>query len=160
MKTEAAERAESTKSALRASGAIVRASDPKAKAATLGGIAMSDPASSAAAGGILAALTKLLPAAVGATVMAMVDHPKDRREFILRVLVAFAVGYYLRGPAIDFLHSFSLFSWVDKADDDHKHAVSFLLGACGWSVIGGAAMLLKKFRADPLAVVDDVKKAV
>lgn len=105
-------------------------------------------------------LVKLIPAGVGAAIMACVDHPKDRREFFARVLVAFAFGYYLRASTIDFLHSFSLFAWLDRTNDDHKMTIAFLLGAVGWSVLGALAMLLKRFRNDPIKTIEDGKKVM
>lgn len=100
----------------------------------------------AALSGVLA---KLFPAALGAVLMAAVDHPKSRKEFFLRVFVAISVAYYMRAAAFDFIHSFTLFAWLDSANDDHKTAVTLALGAVSWFVLGAAAMMLRKLRADP-----------
>lgn len=153
MKTEATDRAETVSASLRASGAIVRASDPKAKAVTLGGI-MTDPASAGAAG----LLAKLLPAGIGAGLMILVDPPQSKRELFLRLFAGMGCSFLFTSTVLDLLHSFSMFAFLDKANHDHRMAVAGALGAVGWFLLGGAAMLLKKYRADPLAAVEDAKK--
>jgi hypothetical protein len=77
---------ESAETPLLASNAIVKATDPRASFTTLRGSVMND-ATYAAAGGLLA---KLLPAGLGAALMIAVDTPKTRREWFLRIFVAFA----------------------------------------------------------------------
>lgn len=146
-------------SSLRASSALVKASDPKAAAVpTLGGI-MSDPTQSPEAASWCAAiLFKLLPGGLGAAVMIAVDPPASKRELFARMFVAFSCSLILGDVAFDALHSFSIFAFLDAAKRSHTVAVDFIVGGVGWFVIGAAAMLLKKYRADPLAIVDDVKK--
>lgn len=117
---------------------------------------MSDPASVVVSG----LLAKLLPAGLGAALMIAVDTPSTKREWFLRLFVAFACSWAFYGFTFDLLHSFSWFSFLDKRNEDHQFAVRALLGATGWFLLGGASMMLKRFRVDPVAVVDDVKKAI
>lgn len=114
-------------------------------------------ATSVVAGGMVA---KLLPAGIGAVLIAIVDPPQNKKEMFLRVLVAFVSSYLFSHIALDFAHQFSLFSFLDWSKDEHRVAVESLVGASGWFVLGAAAMLLKRFRADPIAAVQDVKKVV
>lgn len=136
-------------SAQRPNLSIVRPSD-RAAVSTLGG-AMADPNSQ---GGqwlaiALPTLSKLVPAGLGAAIMIAVDPPQNKRELFLRILVAFALSYMFTGVVIDFLHQFAWFSFLDRTKPEHRIPVEFLLGACGWSILGGIAMALKRFRQDP-----------
>lgn len=117
---------------------------------------MSDPAS-AVAGGLLA---KLLPAGIGAALMVAVDPPDSKTELFARVFVAFAASYLFGDAMFDFLQSFSLFSFMDHAKRAHSVAVDGIVGAMGWFVLGGASMMLKKFRNDPVKTVEDAKKVL
>lgn len=117
---------------------------------------VSEPAS-IAAGGLLA---KLLPAGVGALLIAIVDPPQNKREMFLRVLVAFVSSYLFSRFAFDWLHQFPTFAVLDWEKDEHRVAVEGLVGASGWFVLGAAAMLLKKLRADPVATIEEVKKVI
>lgn len=117
---------------------------------------MAEPASTVA-GGLLA---KLLPAGIGAAIMIAVDMPATKREWFARIFVAFAFSYAFYGLAFDFTKSIPWFSFLDKNNEDHQFAIRALLGATGWFVMGGAAMVLKKFRKDPVAAVADVKKSI
>jgi hypothetical protein len=158
MKTDATTRAEKAQSALIASIARVteRMNDPKAAVPTLGTI-MTEPTTTTAAAGLLA---KLLPAGIGAGLMVLVDPPQSKRELFLRLFAGMGCSFLFTGTVLDLLHSFALFAFLDKANHDHRMAVAGALGAVGWFVLGAAAMLLKKFRADPVATVEEVKKVV
>jgi hypothetical protein len=111
---------------------------------------MSDPAT-AVAGGIIA---KLLPAGIGAALMVAVDPPETKTELFGRVFVAFAASYLLGEFVFDFLQSFSLFSFMDYTKRAHVVAVDGIVGALGWFILGGASMMLKKFRNDPVKAVE------
>jgi hypothetical protein len=115
---------------------------------------MSDPAS-AAAGGLLA---KLLPAGIGAALMIAVDTPQTKREWFVRIFVAFSCSYAFYGFTFDLLHSLSWFSFLDRANEDHQFAVRTFLGATGWFLLGGGAMMLKRFKADPAATVREIRQ--
>lgn len=112
------------------------------------------------AGWLAAILYKLLPAALGAAIMVAVQLPESKREWFLRIFVALAASAVFCDFVFSFLHSFSLFSFLDEGKKGHVAAVAGLIGASAWFVMGGAAMWLKKFRADPVAAVGEAKKAV
>lgn len=116
--------------------------------------AMAEPAVSAGAGMLLA---KLLPAGVGAALMVAVDTPKTKKDWFVRLFVAFTCSYAFYGFAFDLLHSLSWFSFLDRANEDHQFAVRALLGASGWFLLGGGLQMLQKFRADPVATVKEVQ---
>lgn len=113
-----------------------------------------------AAGWLAVLLYKLLPAGAGAAIMICVDPPDTRRELFLRLFVAFACSFLFGDVVLDGLHSFSLLSFLDETKRMHRVAVDAITGGCGWFVIGGSVMLLKRFKADPLATVEEVKKAL
>lgn len=137
---------------LKASAVLTRASgDPRFHA---GAAAMADP-TAGAAGAILA---KLLPAGIGAALMVAVDPPKDKRELFVRLFVAFAFSYLFGDVLFDFLRSLDTFAFLSPAKRSHTTAVDGLAGAIGWSVLGAGSMWLKKFRADPVAAVEDAKR--
>lgn len=148
-----ADSAREIQAALRASGAITRASDPRAAVPTFGA-AMNDPT----AAGLLGLLAKLAPAGIGAAIMVMVDPPQSRRELFARLFVAFAFSYLFGDVMFDFAKSFHLFAFLDAAKRTHVIAVEGLAGAAGWFVMGGAAQLLKRFKADPMGAVNEVKR--
>lgn len=112
---------------------------------------------SIAASGLLA---KLFPPALAAFIVALVDPPQNKRELFLRVLVGLVFSYQFSHVGMDFLHQFSLFTFLDWNRDDHRVAIESVLGASGWFVVGAATMLFKKFQADPIGTVDAVKKEI
>lgn len=115
-------------------------------------------ATSAAASGLLA---KLLPAGLGAAIMILVDPPQNKRELFARLFVGLGLSFLLTRITMDFLHgNFSIFTVLDPRNVEHVCAVGGLWGAAGWFVVGGAAMWLKKFRADPMAAIEDAKRVV
>lgn len=120
----------------------------------LQGTTMAEPTSSAGAGVLLA---KLLPAGIGAALMIAVDTPQTKREWFVRIFVAFACSFTFYGFTFDLLKSLSWFAFLDRANEDHQFAIRALLGACGWFLLGGAAMVLKRFRADPAAAVRELR---
>lgn len=120
---------------------------------------MPDPTSSAAAAGGL--LAKLLPAGLGAAIMILVDPPQNKRELFARLFVGLGMSFLLTPFTIDFLHSnVGLFNVLDYHNVQHVCAVAGAWGAVGWFIVGAAAMWLKKFRADPMAAIEDAKKVV
>lgn len=116
--------------------------------------------SSPETGWAAALLFKLLPGGLGAAVMICVDPPQSKRELFARMFVAFVASALLGDVVFDMLHTFSLFAFLDAGKRMHTVGVDFLVGGAGWFVIGAAAMLLKKYRADPLSAIEDAKKVV
>lgn len=122
---------------------------------------MQDHISPEAAGWIAAAmptLAKLVPAGLGALIMVAIDPPQSRRELFARLAAAGACSMFLGDIALDALHSW--FAFIDPTKHTHHAAVSFLVGACGWFVLGGLAVVLKKLRADPIATIQEGKEKV
>jgi hypothetical protein len=108
--------------------------------------------------GLLSALlTKLLPAGIGAAIMIAVDMPSSKRELFLRVFVAMACSIVFGEALFDYLDSTDWFAFLDPLKHMHHAAVNAVLGGAGWFVMGGAAMMLKRFRADPAAAVQAIK---
>lgn len=130
--------------------------DPRAAVTTLQGAVMADPTGGAAAG----LLAKLLPAGIGAALMIAVDTPSTKREWFVRIFVAFVCSWAFYGFTFDLLKSLSWLSFMDRKDEDHQFAVRALLGAGGWFVLGGGAQLLRRWKSDPLKAIEDGKKAV
>lgn len=114
---------------------------------------MSEPASSGVAGALL---YKLLPAGLGAAIMVCVDPPRSKRDLFARAFVAFAMSYLFGDVAFEITRSFSSFAFLDPNKASHVNAVGGVVGAAGWFVAGGVAVLLKRFRRDPLKTVDSV----
>lgn len=112
------------------------------------------------AGGLAVIFSKLLPPAVGAAIMIAVDMPTTKRDWFVRIFVAFASSWLFGEVFFDFLDSFSWFSFLDPAKRAHTTAVDGLLGAIGFSVASGAAVMLKKFRTKPMETVDDLIERV
>jgi hypothetical protein len=120
---------------------------------------MSDPTQSPeAASWIAAILYKLLPAAVGAAIMVAVSLPQTKAEWFKRIFVALACSLIFCDFTFDLLKSFALFAFLDHGKKAHVSAVAGLIGASAWFVMGGAAMWLKRFRADPMAAVRGARK--
>ena len=107
------------------------------------------------AGWLAAAAAKLLPAGLGALLIAAVDVPENRRELFLRVFVAMGCSILLGDIAIDYLAS--SFGFVNAAKHSHQAAVNGIVGAVGWFALGGVSQLLKKFRGDPTGTIKDLK---
>jgi hypothetical protein len=102
---------------------------------------------------LAALLAKFLPAAVGAGVMIAVDWPKTRRDAFARIFCAFSMSYLFGDVAFDFLQSFNLFSFLDPIKHGHKTAVDGLMGATGWSLASGVAVMMRRFRKKPFDVL-------
>lgn len=120
---------------------------------------MQDHIPSDTAGWLAAALptlSKLVPAGLGALIMVAIDPPQNRRELFWRLAAAGMCSMFLGDLALDALHSW--FSFIDPTKHTHHAAVSFIVGACGWFVLGAMGVALKKLRADPVAAVAEVKK--
>ncbi len=112
------------------------------------------------AGGLAVLLAKFFPAAVGAALMIAVDPPKTKRQLFARAFVAFCASYLFGDIFFDFLHSTSLFSFLNDAKRSHHTAVDGFVGAVGWFVAGGFAVLLKRWRTKPLKTMDDLIERV
>lgn len=99
---------------------------------------------------------KLVPAGLGALIMVAIDPPANRKELFYRLAAAGLCSIFLGDIAIDALHAW----WpvIDPMKHTHQSAVSFIVGGCGWFVLGGLGILLKKLRTDPVGVIEDVKK--
>lgn len=121
---------------------------------------MQDQLSIPEAGWVAAILYKLLPAAAGAAIMVAVQLPESKREWFLRIFVALATSALFCDFAFDMLHSFGLFSFLQEGKKSHVAAVAGLIGATAWFLLGGAAMYLKRFRADPTGAIADARKVV
>lgn len=110
---------------------------------------MSEPASSAAAG---IALAKLLPAGLGAALMVAVDMPKTRGELFARFFVAFACSHLFGDVVLNILQQ-----WVPHLTG---RAVDGGLGALGYFLAGGVAVLAKRFKRQPLVTADKIRRAM
>lgn len=108
------------------------------------------------ASGLAVLLAKFFPAAVGAALMIAVDPPKTKRDLFARAFVAFAASYLFGDILFDFLQTFNLFAFLNDAKRSHHTAVDGFVGAVGWFIAGGAAVLLKRFRAKPMETIDDM----
>lgn len=113
-----------------------------------------------AAGGLAALLAKLAPPGIGAAIMILVDPPESKREVFARAFVAFACSYLFGDTLFDFLQTTGTFHFLDAAKRAHHVAVDGGIGALGWAFTGGIAMLMRKWKADPLAVIRDAKDAL
>ena len=118
---------------------------------------MPDPISNEAGGAVAALVTKFLPAAAGAALMILVDMPKTKREYFIRFACAFLVSGLFGEVLFDFLDSFTLFSFLDHSKRTHITAIDGLAGACGYFLVGGIAMWLNRFRADPKGAIADAR---
>lgn len=114
---------------------------------------MQENPSGHAASALAALLVKFLPAAVGAGIMIAVDWPKTKKDAFVRIFCAFSMSYLFGDVVFDFLQTTSLFSFLDHARHGHRVAVDGLMGATGWSIASGAAVMLKKFRKKPFEVI-------
>lgn len=112
-----------------------------------------------ATGWLAALLYKFLPAGLGAAIMIAVEPPKTRRELFWRLVAAFVCSAMFGELAMDALRSFSLFAFVDAGKRSHQAAVDFIVGGSGWFVLGGAGVLLRKWRSDPAAAAEDARRA-
>lgn len=110
---------------------------------------MSEPASGAVAG---IALAKLLPAGLGAALMVAVDMPKTRGELFARFFVAFACSHLFGDVTLAILQQ-----WVPHLTG---RAVDGGLGALGYFLAGGIAVLAKRFKRQPLVTADKIRRAM
>lgn len=110
---------------------------------------MSEPASSAAAG---IALSKLLPAGLGAALMVAVDMPKTRGELFARFFVAFASSHLFGDVTLAILQQ-----WVPLLTG---RAVDGGLGALGYFLAGGVSVMAKRFKAKPLETAGKIRRAL
>lgn len=108
---------------------------------------------------LAAVLYKFLPAGLGAFIMILVEPPKTRRELFWRLVAAFICSAVFGELAMDWLHSLSWFAFLDPLKRSHQAAIDFIVGGSGWFLLGGAGVMLRKWRGDPLAAIDSVKRA-
>lgn len=110
-----------------------------------------------AAGWLSAVAAKFLPAVLGATIMVLVDMPRTKREAFARFFVALAASYLWGDMAFDAMRSTAAFAWVQPR---HLAGVYGIVGACGYFVAGGAAMLLRGFKRSPMEWLAGAWKAM
>lgn len=110
------------------------------------------------AGWLAAVLYKFLPAGLGAAIMIAVEPPKTRGELFWRLVAAFICSAMLGEVVMDALASFALFDWLDPAKRSHQAGVDFVVGGSGWFLLGGAGVMLRRWRGDPVAAAEDAKK--
>lgn len=121
---------------------------------------MFDQTNSPEAGSLAFILAKFFPAAVGAALMIAVDTPKTKGQLFARAFVAFAASYLFGDVLFDFLQTLNLFAFLNDAKRAHHTAIDGFVGAVGWFVAGGLAVLLKRFRTKPLKTIDDLIERV
>lgn len=110
---------------------------------------------------IAALLYKFLPAGLGAAIAILVDPPKTKRDIFTRFFAAFVCSAMLGDVVFAALKAnVGWLSFLDPTKRAHTSAVDFIMGAVGWFIVGGAVMWLKKFRAEPVAAVEEAKKAL
>lgn len=102
-----------------------------------------------------AGILKLLPAGLGAAIMVAVDPPKTRTEMLARAFVAFAFSHLFGDVAATLAANY--IPGFDGLTDGHRRALDGALGALGWSVCGGVAVIAKRFRRDPFRTVRNLK---
>lgn len=115
---------------------------------------MSEPTSSAAAG---IAISKLLPAGIGAAIMISVDMPKTKGELFSRLFVAFTFSHLFGDAAMALLAAYAP---AFAAAHGVSRAVDGTLGALGFFVAGGVAVLAKRFKRQPLKTAGQIRRAV
>jgi hypothetical protein len=108
----------------------------------------------------LAFFWKFMPGPLGALVMIAVDTPKTKTELFWRLVVAYIATVMLGDILFDFLRSFSTFAFLSPFKKTHTAAVDFVVGGCGWFVLGGAAMWLRRFQSNPVAAIAEAKEKV
>ena len=123
---------------------------------------MQDQTNNIAEAGLLAlVLSKFLPPAIGAGIMVAVDPPKTKRDLFARAFVAFAASWLFGETLFDFLdNNVAIFAFLDHAKKSHVTAIDGALGAVGWFIAGGVAVLLKRFRTKPMKTIDDLIERV
>lgn len=112
------------------------------------------PADGASGAAVGVGLLKLLPAGLGAAIMVAVDPPRNRREMFARAFVALAMSYLFSDAAAAYVASVAP-AWFDVVK--HRTALDGLIGAFGWFVAGGAAVMAARFKRRPLETVRDVR---
>jgi hypothetical protein len=117
------------------------------------------PHSTEAAGWLAAVLYKFLPAGLGALLMVAVEPPKTRKELFWRLVAAFVCSAMLGEFVMDFLDSLAWLSFLDPTKRSHQAAVDFIVGGSGWFLLGGAGVLLRRFKRAPLDTAKAVKEA-
>lgn len=116
------------------------------------------PQSHEAAGWIAALFWKFAPGPLGALVMVIFDNPKTKKELFWRFVVAYIATVMFGETVFDFLHSLSWFAFLDPLKKAHTASVDFLVGGCGYSLLAGLSVVLRKFRTNPVAAAEDAKR--
>lgn len=110
---------------------------------------MQEMQSPESAGWAAALLYKLLPGALGALVMVLVDVPKTKKDLFTRLFVAFISSVVFGELFFDWLRTLSAFSFLSPFKGSHVASVYFLVGGFGWFVIGGGVTLATRWRDNP-----------
>jgi hypothetical protein len=105
----------------------------------------------------LGLLLKMLPAGLGAAIMVAVDPPKTRGEMLARAFVAFAFSHLFGDVAAAICANYV--PGFNAAAPGHIRALDGALGALGWFLCGGVAVVAKRFRRDPFRTVRDLRGA-
>jgi hypothetical protein len=103
---------------------------------------------------------KFMPAPLGALLMIVFDMPETRRQAFTRFSVSFLVSIIVGPVLFDFLHSFSLFSFLDRHNERHMGFVMFIAAGFGWTFLALLATYNRKARENPGAVIDNVKNVL
>lgn len=84
--------------------------------------------------------------------MVAVDMPKTRSELFARFFVAFACSHLFGDMALAIIQQ-----WVPHVN---ARAVDGTLGALGYFIAGGVAVLAKRFKRKPLDTAEMIRQAV
>lgn len=98
-----------------------------------------------------------MPAPLGAAVMLLFDTPKTRKELFVRLSVSYLFGSMFSPVVFDFLHSFTLLSFLDINNRRHFGAVEFFTASIGWTILAMFATLQRKARENPEAAIARAK---
>jgi hypothetical protein len=71
---------------------------------------------------------------------------------MLSVLSGVGVSLYFTLP----VHEYAVAHW--GASNTWKHAIALCLGLCGFHILAGIYQLARRWRADPVATVKDLRR--
>jgi FtsH-binding integral membrane protein len=98
----------------------------------------------------------LMPALLGAAIMAMTSPPKDRRQLFVFAAVALGTSFLFGSVATAWAHdSFEFLQRVPA--EDVSVAVHGFLGASAWGLFGALAKMLHTLREKPLETLEYLK---
>lgn len=109
-------------------------------------------------GGILALLMKYkffayAASLAGAVLIALTDPPKTRKELFTRVAAAMIASALFGNLGVTLLHN-----WIDVDVVDLIVPVYGFVGGMGWGIAGAISSFSKRFAANPVQAVKDVKE--